>query len=241
MEARQEAQVAPSLHDKRCPGESEVYRAARDKLLAAEMDLRKQVETVAAQRRALPPGGRLKEDYLFEEGAADLTDQTIRRETRFSELFVPGKGCLAVYSFMYAPDSSPCPGCTALLDCLDNAAPHVVQRVNLAVVAKAPLDDIRAWARGRGWRHLRLLSSGANGYNADYHAEAPDGSHLPVMNVFRKTGDGIYHRYASELLYAPAEPGQNPRHLDLLWPVWNLFDMTPEGRGSDWFPQNAYD
>lgn len=241
MVAQQEAKLAPSLHDKRFPGESEVYRVARDKLLAAEMDLRRQIEAVAAQRRALPPGGKLKEDYLFEEAAADPTGKETKRQTRFSELFAPDKGSLAVYSFMYAPDSTPCPGCTAVLDSLDKAAPHIVQRVNLAVVAKAPIDDIRAWARGRGWRHLRLLSSGANGYNRDYHAEASDGSQLPVMNIFQKTGDGICHRYASELLYAPTEPEQNPRHLDMLWPVWNLFDMTPEGRGPDWFPRNSYD
>lgn len=223
------------LHDNRFPGESEAYRAARDALLEEERELRRHVERVAALRRDLPPGGALKEDYVFEEGDPP-------KETRFSELFADGKDTLVVYSFMYAPDAeTPCPMCTSMLDSLNGSAPHVSQRVNLAVVAKAPIQTIRRWAAGRGWKHLRLLSSNGNTYNADYFGETAEGHQIPSLNVFRKTADGIHHTYNTELLFAPADDGQNNRHVDSIWPLWNLFDFTPEGRGTDWYPSVSYD
>lgn len=229
------------LHRQHLPNETEDYRAARDRLLAAEKDLRVQVEKVAALRRKLPRGGLLKEDYVFEEGGRDLSDSTTVNRTRLSELFAPGKDSLVVYGFMYAPDGKPCPMCNAFLDGLDGNAVHIAQRTNLAVVAKAPVGQIRDWARGRGWHNLRLLSSGGCSYNSDYLAETPEGEQQPIVNVFQKTEDGICHRYASELFFLPSEPGQNPRHIDNLWPLWNLLDLTPEGRGTDWYPRYGYD
>ncbi len=221
----------------RFPGESDAYRAARDALLTAEIDLRRRVEAVAAMRRNLPPGGPIKENYVFDEGAADLTDRDTVVQTRFSDLFAPGKDSLIVYSFMYGTSGDPCPMCTALLDSLNANAPFVTQRVNLAVVAKAPIQKIRDFAHQRGWENLRLLSSGNNGYNTDYSAETPDGRQIPPLNIFYKSAAGIHHTYNAELLYADSDPDQHPRHADPIWPLWNLFDLTPEGRGSDWFPQ----
>jgi predicted dithiol-disulfide oxidoreductase (DUF899 family) len=107
------------------------------------------------------------------------------------------------------------------------------------VVAKAPIDRIRERARERGWNNLRLLSSSHNTYNRDYFAESNERGQMPAINVFQKTNDQIYHFYNSELLYAPTEPGQDPRHVDLIWPIWNLFDLTPQGRG-DWRPKLSY-
>lgn len=229
------------FHEKRFPGESKTYRAARNKLLEAEMKLRKQLEEVAALRRKLPRGGKVKEDYLFEEGAPDLSDQGTVRQTRLSELFEAGKNSLIIYSFMFAPDSDkPCPMCTSVLDSLNGSAPHVGDRVNLAVVAKAPIQKIRDWAQGRGWRNLRLLSSGKNTYNRDYCAEGDEWGQMPAINVFHKTKEGIFHFYNAELLYAPSTKGQHPRHADLIWPLWNLFDLTPEGRGTAWYPKFSY-
>ena len=222
------------LHDKRFPGESEGYRRARDTLLERERELRSEIEEVAALRRDLPLGGRLTEDYVFDEGEPATP-------TRFSELFRDGRSTLVVYSFMFAPDAStPCPMCTALLDSLDGSALHIGDRVNLAVVARAPIARIRDWATSRGWRNLRLLSSADNAYNVDYHAETPDGGQLPAINVFRKTGEGIFHSYDAELFHVAPEPGQHPRHADLIWPLWNVFDLTPEGRGTEWFPKVSY-
>ncbi|MFT5181853.1 MAG: putative dithiol-disulfide oxidoreductase (DUF899 family) [Alphaproteobacteria bacterium] len=223
------------FHDNQFPGESEDYRTTRDNLLAAEMELRKQTETVAAMRRALPLGGQVTENYAFDEDVAGNGVQTT-----ISDLLAPGKDSLVLYSFMYAPGGDACPACNAILDALNGSAPHIGDRVNLAVVAKAPIAQIRSWAQTRGWDNLRLLSSNGNSYNTDYGAEI-GGSQLPAINVFRKTTDGIFHSYNAELLYAPSEEGQHPRHADTIWPLWSVFDLTPDGRGTDWFPRYSYD
>ena len=220
------------LHDARFPGESDAYRTARDKLLAAEVELRKQIADVAALRQELPRGGALAQDYIFDEHAGGSN-----RQTRFSDLFDADKDVLAVYSLMYAPGDAPaCPACTSVLDGLNGTAKQIGQRINFAVVARAPIDTLRAYARDRGWANLRLLSSADNTYNADYNAQRGTDHQLPILNVFRRTGGGIFHTYATELLFAPAMPGTHPRHVDALWPMWNMLDMTPIGRGTDWFP-----
>ena len=229
-----------TLHEERFPNESKAYRAARDNLLKAEMDLRRNVESVAALRRKLPLGGPIPEDYEFEEGAADIDDTETVRRVRMSDLF-RRDASLAVYSYMYGPAmAKACPMCTSILDALDRTAPHAGQRINVVVVAKSPIQRIRAIARERGWRNLRLLSSAGNSYNRDYHGEDAKGSQTPALNVFTREGGRIHHAWCSELMFAPSDPGQNPRHVDMMWPLWNLFDFTPEGRGTDWFPKLAY-
>src|SRR5437868_3668300 len=83
-----------------------------------------------------PLGGPIAEDYLFEEGAADLNDSAGTRKTRLSELFSSDKDTLVIYSYMFGPQmSAPCVSCTSILDGLNGAAPHIRQRVNFAVVA----------------------------------------------------------------------------------------------------------
>src|SRR2546426_813646 len=222
----------------RFPGESDEYRRARDELLNAEIELRRHVEQVAALRRTLPSGGRVPEDYVFEEGGPSLDDRSTVRTVRLSQLFDPGKKTLVVYSFMYGPRmADACPMCTSFLDALDGNAYHLRQRVSLAVVARSPIERIREHARSRGWGHLRLLSSAKSSYHPDYHGEAADGSQLPMMNVFTKSDGEVRHFYASEALFAGSEAGQHPRHIDLLWPLWNVLDLTPEGRGTDWRPK----
>lgn len=170
---------------------------------------------------------------------------------KLSELFAPGKDTLVIYSFMFprspgdtrpGPASgetarlplaeTPCASCTSILDSLDGAAPHLAQRVNLAVVAKSDPERIGNFARERGWRHLRLLSSAENTYNHDYHAESPEGAQLPILNVFVRDEDTIRHSWATELMFAARDEGEDPRHVDLMWPIWNVLDMTPEGRGT---------
>jgi len=217
----------------RFPGESASYRAARGELLAAERDLRGRVEQVAELRRKLPLGGELTEDYVFEEGEGV--------PVKLSDLFREGLDTLAIYNFMYGPAmKQACPMCTSFLDSLDGTAPHAAQRLNLAVVAKSPIERIREFARARGWHNLRLLSSAENTYNRDYHGETAEGGQLPVLSLFVRRGGKIYHSYSTELVYAPAEPGQNKRHIDMMWPLWNLLDLTPEGRGADWYPRLSY-
>jgi len=233
--------MASSLHTNQFPGESTEYREARNQLLQAELTLRKNIEEVAALRRKLPLGGELPEDYVFDEGSADLDDSGTLRTTRFSELFQPGKDTLAIYNFMYSPKmKSACPACTAILDSLNGAAPHATQRINLAVVARNPLEKIRAHARSRGWNNLRLLSSAANTYHHDYHGETAEGDQQPGLNVFARRNGKIHHCYYTELRFVPPEPGQHHRAVDLLWPMWNLLDFTPEGRGTNWHPKLTY-
>jgi predicted dithiol-disulfide oxidoreductase (DUF899 family) len=220
------------MGDTRFPGESDGYRAARNDLLEAEKNLRRENERVAAMRRELPLGGEIPQDYVFEREGG---------EVRLSELFADGKESLIVYSYMFGPKmKQPCVMCTSMLDALDGEAPHVVQRVNLAVVAKSPIERILGFTKPRGWRNLQLLSSAGNSYNSDYHAEDANGDQWPALNVFVRRGGKVHHFYSTELLYVPSEPGQDGRHVDMIWPLWNLFDLTPEGRGTDWYPRLTY-
>lgn len=180
-------------------------------------------------------GGAVKEDYVFEE--IGRTGAFV--ETRLSDLFAPGRDSLVIYSFMYGPDMpQACPMCTSFLDGADRYALHVTQRVNFVVVAKSPPARLQGWARERGWNRLRLLSSARNTFNRDYVAENPEGQQIPACNVFRRTPGGIFHFWAAEMLYAPLQG--HPRHVDLLWPVWSYFDLTPDGRG-DFMPRLSYD
>ena len=112
--------------------------------------------------------------------------------------------------------------------------------MNLVAVAKAPFDHVHTFAVEREWRRLRVLSSANNTYNRDYLAETPEGDQRPMLNVFHRDGDVIRHFWGSEMFYAPTEPGQDPRHVGTLEPLWNLLDLTPEGRGKDWFPKLTY-
>ena len=200
---------------------------------------------MAAQRRALPPGGVVPDDYVFERVGGE------GGEVRFSELFAPGKDTLVTYSFMfprYSGDTrpgptqgqtaelplaeTPCPSCTSILDSLDGASRHLARKINLAVIAKSDPERVGAFARERGWRHLQLLSSRGNSFNRDYHAETPEGDQMPLTNVFVRDGGEIRHTWATELMWAPREDGMEARHVDSIWPFWNVLDMTPAGRGN---------
>ena len=226
------------FHDKRFPGESDAYRSAREELLQAEADLREQIEKVAEKRRALPLGGRVKEDYTFERLSPTGSPETVR----FSELFAPDKDSLLVYNFMYGPAmEKPCPMCTAIIDGLDVNYRHVNQRANLVVVARSPIDRIQDFARSRGWSTVPFLSSAGNSFNSDYFGEDDKGSQWPMMNVFVRNMNGaVHHSWGSELLFVP-RPNSDMRHVDMAWPLWNLLDMTPEGRGSDFYPKLSYE
>jgi predicted dithiol-disulfide oxidoreductase (DUF899 family) len=237
------------------PGESAEYRAARDRLLEQEIELRRTMEAVVAARRQLPPGGVVPEDYVFQGKAADGKPADVR----MSELFAPGKDSLVIYNFMFprgyggerpGPTSGetallpleegPCPSCVALLDQLDGAAEHASQQINFAVVAKTTLPRLLTFGEERGWRHLRLLSSAGNTYNRDYFGETTDGSQVPMLNVFHRDGQALRHFWGAELTYGPSDPGQDHRSVGTLEPLWNLFDLTREGRPADWDERLSY-
>jgi predicted dithiol-disulfide oxidoreductase (DUF899 family) len=237
------------------PGESSAYREARNRLLDKEIELRRAMEAVAVERRALPPGGTVPEDYVFVE----LGQVGSPRKVKLSELFAPGRNSLVVYNFMFPRyakddrpgprtgstarlplDEGPCPSCVALLDQLDGAVIHVEPKLNFVVIAKTSPERLAAFGRERGWRHLRLLSSAGTTFKRDYGGETPDGDQMPILNVFHRDGDTIRHSWGSELLYVSADEGQDPRHVGTLEPSWNMFDLTPEGRPDKWDEQLDY-
>jgi predicted dithiol-disulfide oxidoreductase (DUF899 family) len=219
------------------PNESVEYRRARDELLEAEVGLRRQEEAVALQRRALPLGGELMHDYEFEGPSGAV---------RFTDLFEGGKATLYLYNFMFVPSERglplevACPDCTSIIDGMDGAIRHLLQRVNVAIVAKAPIEQFSAWGQSRGWQFAPLFSSSRSTFNHDYNAEATDGSQLPVAHVFSRLSGTIYHRWSSEMMSAARDEGQHPRHVDYMWPIWKVLDVTPEGRGADWRPEREY-
>lgn len=231
-----EALLDPNV---RFPGESDEYRRARNELLEAEADLRRMNERVAGMRRALPAGGLVKEDYVF-ESAADGS------QVRLSELFAPGKNSLVIYHMMFprwsqdqragAPTGAtatlplvdqPCPSCTSVVDGLEGAAFHVAERTNLVIVAKTSPERLGTYAQERGWKNLKLLSSRNSSFNRDYHAENADGVQIAVLNVFTRHEDGIRHHWASEMSFKRGDTSS----LDPVWSIFGVLDLTPEGRG----------
>jgi predicted dithiol-disulfide oxidoreductase (DUF899 family) len=227
--------MANDTSQSRIPNETADYRKARDGLLRAEVELRRKVEEVAALRRLLPLGGEARQDYVFHSVPAG-------DEVRLSQLFEDGHDTLILYSFMFSAEMEhPCPMCTSFLDSLEGASPHVTSRVSLGVVAKSPPPRIAEHAKSRGWRNLRLLSSASNSYNRDYLGEGENGAQWPMINVFVRDATAVRHFWASELFLADKEEGMHPRHVDMNWPLWNLFDLTPGGRGDNWLPALVYD
>jgi predicted dithiol-disulfide oxidoreductase (DUF899 family) len=216
----------------RFPNESAEYRKARTALLTEEIELRRHIERVAEQRRALPPGGEVRGDYRFqtEDGPSDLAG-----------LF-GDKPTLAVYSYMFGPQRErPCPMCTNLLGAWEGNARDIDQRLSLVVVARSPIEKLVAWKKERGWKNLRLASDINGDYSRDYFGVAPDGSDIPSFNVFTRRDGTIRHFWAGEMTGPTADPGQDPRGAPDLPPMWNVLDMTPEGRGADWYPKLDYD
>lgn len=213
----------------RFPNESDDYRRARDALLAEEIELRRHIERVAEQRRALPPGGALPRDYT-------LVGE--RGPVRFSALFGAHQ-TLAVYSAMFGPQRElPCPMCTSLLSAWDGEAADVEQRVALVVVARSPIERLLAFKQQRGWRHLRIFSDPSGEYTRDYvSAEDAD---MPAFNVFTRRDGVVRHFWSGEMGGSTADPGQDPRGAPDLMPLWTILDCTPEGRGTDWYPKLHY-
>lgn len=216
----------------RFPNESAEYRAARTKLLAEEIELRRHLERVAAQRRALPPGGELKGDYRF---------QGERGPMSFAELF-GDKQTLVVYSYMFGPERErPCSMCTNLLGGWEGNGADIQQKVALAIVARSPIEKLKAWKKERGWKNLPLYSDINGNYSRDYFGLLPDGSEIPSLNVFTRRDGTIRHFWSGgEMTGDSADPGQDPRGAPDPAPLWSVLDMTPEGRGTDWYPKLDY-
>jgi predicted dithiol-disulfide oxidoreductase (DUF899 family) len=215
----------------RFPNESEEYRKAREALLAEEIELRRHIERVAEQRRALPPGGEVSDAYRFqgEHGPASFADLFRDKQT------------LAIYSYMFGPQRErPCPMCTSLLSAWDGEARDVEQRIALAVVARSPIERLVAFKKERGWRNLRVYSDVDGAFSRAYHAVNKDGGDDPGFNVFSRRDGTIRHFWSGEMGFETADPGQDPRGAPDLMPIWTILDATPEGRGTDWYPKLEY-
>ena len=217
----------------RWPGETPEYRAARNALTDAERHLTRTVERVAQLRRELPPGGTVPEDYLFSEGPRELAEEGGFRPVRMSELFGE-HSTLLLYSYMFGVPGIPCQMCTSLVDGFDGAAADLEQRVSFAVVAPAPLADLRSYGAERRWRNVRLVSDEDAAYSRAYGGMDADGRPSTRMNVFTRRDGSIRHFYATEK--PPSDAGEDNRHLDQLWALWGALDLTPEGRGGSWRP-----
>lgn len=224
--AREMAEALPIRWD----GESADYRQARTALLAEEIELRRQIQRVAAHRRALP-AGPVARDYRFldEQGnELGLVDLFGRHDTLFT------------YFWMFGPQRArPCPMCTSFIGSLDVPLPDIEQRLALAIIGRSPVARQLAFARERGWQHLKFYQTIGDDFARDVHALTDDGEGAAVT-VWRRKGDEVRLFWAAEGGAETADPGFDPHLAPDPTPLWNILDWTPEGRGTDWYPSLDY-
>ena len=213
------------------PNESAEYRAARTALLAEEIELRRHIERVAQQRRALPAGGPVTGDYRFDgpDGPATIADLFGDKQT------------LITYSWMFGPERErPCPMCSTLLAALDGETPDIEQNVAFVVISRSSVRRMVDFARERGWRHLNFYSDPTGAFSRDYHALVGKQDDIPALNVFTRRDGTIRHFWGAEMGPESADPGEDPRGAPDPMPLWTILDLTPEGRGTDWYPRLEY-
>jgi predicted dithiol-disulfide oxidoreductase (DUF899 family) len=213
------------------PNESPEYLAKREELRLAEIELLNTRERVAALRRSLPEGATIQ-DYQFLEGPTKLDDGDMpAKNVRLSELFTDPDRSLVIYHFMFGKkQTSPCPMCTAWIDGFNGIAPHLAQNVDLAIVAAADLSTLRAYARERGWDKLRLLSAGDSTFKYDLGSEDREGRQDSTISVFTRDSNGTLRHFYSGHPWLANDVKE--RGIDELNPLWNVMDLTPQGRGT---------
>jgi len=200
-------------------GSSDEYRHARENLYAAEKNLMQHVEQIARMRRELPEGPEVP-DYEF---------VGIDGQIRLSQLFQSGREpFLVMYHVMYwAEDDEFCPICSGWIDGLNAVSPHIEQRVNFVVASLAPPERLQQWARRRGWNRAPVVADVGTQLADAIHARDADGDPVSTVAVFSKTGPTLRHTYTAH----PDENDNTIHGIDLLQPVWHVFDLTPAGRG----------
>jgi predicted dithiol-disulfide oxidoreductase (DUF899 family) len=214
------------------PGESDAYRNAREALLTEEINFRRQMTQLVEQRRALPPGPTITKDYRFKDANGT--------EVGLIALF-GAHDALVTYFWMYGPQRErPCPMCTNWLGAVNGNAADIKQRVALKILGRSPVERQLAFATERGWRHLDFVQTVGDDYANDLGLINADGSENPALTVFKRDGDKVRLFWASEMTMAMADPGQDPRDAPDIASLWSILDLTPGGRGTDWYPKLGY-
>jgi predicted dithiol-disulfide oxidoreductase (DUF899 family) len=222
----------------RLANQSPEYLHKREELRLAEIDEMRQRERVAELRRQLPEGPTVR-DYVFQEGPADLiVGDGPAREVRLSELFTEPGRPLVIYHLMYGKkQTSPCPMCTLWIDGFGSVVHHLTQNIDFAIAAAADLPMLRQHARNRGWGSLRMLSCGDSTFKYDLGSEDEEGNQDSTITVFTRDSQGVVRN--SYTAHPAMSEDIHERGLDLLCAVWNVLDLTPQGRG-DWYPELEY-
>jgi predicted dithiol-disulfide oxidoreductase (DUF899 family) len=214
------------------PGSSPEYETARKKLLAEEIEFRRHMTRLTEQRRALPPGPIIAKNYRFKDEQG--------MDVGLRELF-GDKETLVTYFWMYGPQRErPCPMCTNWLGAVEGNAADIKQRVALKILGRSSVERQLAFAQERSWRDLDFVQTVGDDYATDLGILMPDGSEFPALNVFRRDGDEVRLFWASEMTGAMGDPGQDPRDAPDVASLWSILDLTPQGRGSDWYPKLKY-
>jgi predicted dithiol-disulfide oxidoreductase (DUF899 family) len=214
------------------PGESAAYGEARQRLLQQEIEFRRQMTRLAEQRQALPAGPAIAKDYRFK----DANDADVGLIDLFG-----GKDSLVTYFWMFGPQRPrPCPMCTNWLGAVNGNAADIKQRAALKILGRSPVERQLAFARERGWRDLDFVQTVGDDYARDLGLLNPDGSENPALVVFRRDGNRVLLFWASEMRQEMADPGQDPRDAPDIAALWSVLDLTPQGRGGDWYPKLAY-
>ena len=220
-------------HGLNYPNESAEYRSARTALLAEEIELRRHIERVAEQRRALPPGGEVPEDYRFEGENGPVTlVRPVRRQ---------GDAGRSTTTCTGRKRKRPCPMCTSLLSAWDGEVPDIAaaRRASRSSPSRRSSGSSPS-RRSAAGATCKLYSSAGNSFNRDYLAEGPEGDDDAAFNVFTRRDGTIRHFWGGEMGGKTADPGQDPRGAPDLMPLWTILDITPDGRGTDWYPKLEY-
>jgi predicted dithiol-disulfide oxidoreductase (DUF899 family) len=235
MMTGKELQAAAELARLRTPhfaGESTAYSNARTALLAEEIEFRRNMTRLSEQRRALPPGPIVEAPYRFRDADG--------RELALSDLFGAHE-TLITYFWMYGPQRErPCPMCTNWLGSVNGNAADLKQRAAFKILGRSSVARQKAFAEERGWRDLDFVETIGDDYARDLGVLTPEGDEYPALVVYRKKGDAVRLFYAAEMPAEAADPGQDPRTAPDIASLWSLLDLTPEGRGADWYPALSY-
>lgn len=214
------------------PGESEEYREARNALLAEEIEFRRHMTRVVEQRRALPPGPVIEKDYRFKDANGE--------DLGLIDLF-GDKDTLVAYFWMFGPQRErPCPMCANWLGAVEGNAADIKQRVALKILGRSPVSRQLAFAQERGWTDLDFVQTVGDDYASDIGILPGNGDEWAALTVFKKDGDKVRLFWSSGMDFEMADPGQDPRDAPDIASLWSILDLTPEGRGTDWYPKLSY-